>query len=380
MKTFQRVQFFPKNIKTYGLNMLNWHVSTLFIIFLCLFIGSCTLLHQSALSDRLIKNEIRKNTEKKEESRWLSDGKLHLITVGTGSPRADEKRMQTSTAIIAGGNFLIFDAGSGASIAAERQHLPMDKINAIFLTHFHSDHIVDVPMMVNQSWRVGRRHHIPVIGPIGTIKIVEGFNQAMSFDTLYRSKNGDGFSSVSFAVAIGKEIESPKENEKALVFEGLNGLKVYGFTVSHSPVEPAFGYRIEFGGKSIVISGDTRKSDNLQYFSQNADILVHEALNKEILRKFLEISKQYPDDPSMKTAALTAERVMDYHSSPIDVAEIAKGANVKTLIYTHITPTLGSFFARTFLTVPMFLHGVSDIYKGEVIIAEDGFHYELPIQ
>ena len=100
--------------------------------------------------------------------------------------------------------------------------------------------------------------------------------------------------------------------EKTFVFEGVNVLKVYGFTVFHSTVEQEFGYRIEVGGKSIVISGDTRKSDNLQFLPQNADVLVHEALNKEILQKFLDISKQYPDDPSMKTATLTAEDGFHY--------------------------------------------------------------------
>ncbi|MDF3821757.1 MBL fold metallo-hydrolase [Leptospira sp. 96542] len=348
-----------------------------FASFLFSSISFCSVFHKSSLADRLVKKQIIKNIADTPERNWLNDDKVHLITIGTGSPRAEETRMQSSTAIIADGNFLVFDAGAGTSIAAERQHLPLDKMNAIFITHFHSDHIADIPMMVNSSWRVGRKHHLPVIGPEGTVKIVDGFNQFMSFDAMYRSKNGDGLSGMPYAKAIGKEILTPKEKVKVLLFEGLNGLKVYGFTVSHSPVEPAFGYLIVHKGKSIVISGDTRKSENLEHFAENADILVHEALNKEILKKFLEITKEHPDDISIQTAAVTAVRVMDYHSSPLDAAEIAQNAKVKTLIYSHITPTLGPFLARTFITKPMFLDGVSDVYGGEVIIAEDGFHYEL---
>ncbi|PJZ84668.1 hypothetical protein CH366_13445 [Leptospira harrisiae] len=379
MDSSQFLVFLPKSPKLNFVLFLQKYTPKLVLGFLYLLTSSCSF-HKSYFADHLVKKQIIKNTAEHSERKWLSDGKIHLITIGTGSPRADEKRMQTSTAIITDGNFLIFDAGSGTSIAAERQHLPIDKMNAIFLTHFHSDHIADVPMMVNSSWRLGRRHNLPVLGPEGTIKVVDGFNQFMSFDAAYRHKNGDGISSISYAKAIGKEILTPKEKVKLLLFEGLNGLKVYCFTVSHSPVEPAFGYLIQHKGKSIVISGDTRKSENLEYFSENADILVHEAINKRILNKFLEVTDQYPDDTSMQIAATTAVRVMDYHSTPLDAAEIAQKANVKTLVYTHITPTLGPYLARTFITVPMFLEGVSDVYKGEVIIADDGFHYELNTQ
>jgi ribonuclease Z len=119
----------------------------------------------------------------------LSDGALHVWFCGTGSPQAERDRAQSCTAILAGGSFLVFDTDAGSGLKADLGNLPLANLEAVFSTHLHSDHITDLPVFMNHSWRYGRQQLLNVIGPAGTAEVVAGFNQALGPDIAFCSQN-----------------------------------------------------------------------------------------------------------------------------------------------------------------------------------------------
>ena len=313
----------------------------------------------------------------------LTDGKLHVITVGTGTPIPNPRRVQSCLAVIADGVFLLIDAGAGAAQQADMIGLPLSEIQAVFLTHLHSDHIADLPLVASKGWRYGRSIPLHMYGPSGTREVIDALNQAHYFDRQYRYGNIKEFaSSLEIAAPIGHDLETPNSTEGKLVRQFDNGLKIYAFNVEHAPVEPAFGYRIEYKGRVIVISGDTRATENMVRHSQGADLLIHEAFNKNLVNRMLELTA---DDPSMaanKSARMLrklGKQVQGYHTSPVEAAEIATKAGVKKLVFTHIDPPMGPFLPRRLVTQPFFLKGISDVYDGEVVIAEDGMFFDFEL-
>ncbi len=314
----------------------------------------------------------------------LKDGKLHVITVGTGSPNANPRRAQSSLAVIADGVFILIDAGAGSAQQADLIGLPLSDLNAVFLTHLHSDHMADLPLVASKGWRFGRTSPLQTYGPIGTEEMIAGFAQAHRLDRGYRYANIKTFSApLAIAAPIGHDIDTPGPTEKKRVFQFSNGLKVFAFAVAHAPVEPAFGYRIEYKGRVVVISGDTRACENMTRQAQGADLLIHEGFNKNLVNKMLSVIGDNPDmakNKSIRVIRKLGKKVQTYHTSPIDAAKIASEAGVKKLVFTHIDPPLGPFLIRRLVTQPFFLKGVSDVYKGEVVIAEDGMHFELAVE
>ena len=307
----------------------------------------------------------------------LTDGELHIVTVGTGTPNANLRRVQPSLAVIVDGVFILFDVGAGAAQQADILGLPLSDLNAVFLTHLHSDHIADLPLVASKGWRFGRTNSLHVYGPTGTREMTEGFNQAHRFDREYRYENIKLVAaSLETAIPIGHDVGTPGEKEKKLVQSFDNGLEVYAFLVDHAPVKPAFGYRLEYKNRTVVISGDTKACDNMIRQSQGADLLIHEGFNKNLVNR---MEKLIEDDANKSLLALRhlATQAQKYHTSPVEAARIAEAASVKKLIFTHIDPPLGPFLIRWLVTQPFFLKEVSEVFSGEVVVAEDGMEFVL---
>ena len=299
----------------------------------------------------------------------LSDGQLHVVMCGTGSPLADASRASACVAVVAGGEVILIDTGPGSWRQVALNKLPVQNVSAVLLTHFHSDHIGDLGEAITQSWIAGRKQPLEVYGPPGVEKIVAGFAQAYSLDVDYRvAHHSDQMLPRAAAGAVAHEVKLKSADEAVTVFE-RNGLKVIAFKVEHDPVKPAYGYRLDYHGRSVVISGDTTKSANLARHAAGADLLIHEVLAKDVLT-FAANNLERAGDK--RRAKLTRD-ILSYHASPTEAAEIAATAKVETLVFTHMVPPINPP-----VTEQMFLRGVAEIYKGKVVIAKDGMRFDLP--
>lgn len=329
-----------------------------------------TLLAAASIAgcDRVIDAQIERNLTRVDTS-VLTSPDLNVVLCGTGSPLPDAQRAAACTAVIAGGEFVLVDIGPGSWEQVDLANLPTDSVSAILLTHLHSDHIGDLGEAITQSWIAGRAMPLDVYGPVGTAGVVAGFQQAYAPDVGYRvAHHGAAALPPAGAKAVAHELEAPSDPNGAAVVYEKNGLKVSVFRVDHRPVEPAFGYRFDYHGRTVVISGDTKKSASVERNAQNADLLIHEALQPDLMHRAAAVAQRI----GRARVAKLASDIPGYHTSPVEAAEIARDAHVKHLVFTHLVPGPNNFFARR-----QFLSGVSDVYPGEVTIGDDGMRFTL---
>ncbi len=298
----------------------------------------------------------------------LRDGKLHIFLLGSGGPINNNLRVAPSIAVIANGEFILVDVGPGSYRNLDILRLPAAHLSAIFLTHFHSDHIGDLGEANVLSCANGRIKPLEVYGPEGVEKVVNGFIMAYEQDSKYRNDHhGDEVFNLEIATPISKTIKLPDPNEKELVFD-RNELKVYAFEVDHSPVKPALGYRIEFKGMNVAITGDTIKTENLVKHCKNADILFSEAISYDMLKTV--IAGAQARNLSRVVKILTD--IQEYHMEPVVAAKLAKEADVKKIVFVHIVPPLTNKLAEQ-----TYLKGVSDVFDGEIVLGEDNMKFRL---
>jgi ribonuclease Z len=316
--------------------------------------------------DKAMERTIRKELERPEYGLFDDPG-MHIIMAGTGSPRIDPARGPACVGIIAGGEFMLFDAGEACIRRIELMDLPIDRITGIFITHLHSDHIGGLGQAINSSWIWGRTDKLEVYGPDGIEEVIDGITKTYMPDIQIRTTvQGDDILDRDHAVAQAKLIDL-KDSNSETVFE-RNGVVVKAFLVEHQPAEPAFGFRIEYKGRSVVISGDTRKSDYVVQHSRDADILIHEAMNKDVVKRVSGVFTKLGNE----TRASHVLNVMPYHTHTIEVAEVAREAGVDKLVLTHIIPPVPNA-----ITEWMFTRGMSDVFEGEIVVAEDGMRFYL---
>jgi len=299
----------------------------------------------------------------------VPDG-LHVALCGAGAPLPDADRSGPCVAVIAGRKLYVVDAGAGSSRVMARIRVPQGKIEAILLTHFHSDHIDGLGELMMQRW-VGGSHRdpLPVYGPQGVDEVVAGFNQAYRQDGDYRVKHhGPEIVPSSGHGGIAKPFAVPPAGESTLVVED-GGLEIRAFRVDHRPVEPAVGYRFDYAGRSVVISGDTRKSANVEKFAVGVDLLVHEALAPKLVAVITSGAAR----AGARNVEKISRDILSYHTTPVEAAEIARDAGAKALLFYHVVPPLPLRPLRD-----AFLEGVADVYTGPVALGRDGTFFSLP--
>ncbi len=298
----------------------------------------------------------------------LDDGQLHVVLCGTAAALPDPDRAGPCTAILADGEFLLIDAGPGSWRVLDRLNLPVARLSALLLTHLHSDHIGEVGEAIEQSWIAGRRTPLPVYGPPGTDDVVAGFAQAYRRDVGYRvAHHGAEAMPGDAAPAIAHVLPPPSGTDAAPVF-ARNGVEVQVFRVEHAPVDVAYGYRISWRGRTVVISGDTTKSESVIVNARGADLLLHEALAASMTGRAVERAAAL----GIARIAKLAGDVADYHSTPVEAAEVAQAAGVGRLVYTHIFPPLPNAVARR-----LFLAGTAEAFAGPQVLGEDGMRFDL---
>ncbi|HMY75803.1 MAG TPA: MBL fold metallo-hydrolase, partial [Blastocatellia bacterium] len=176
------------------------------------------------------------SAQQQTDTAMLSDGQLHVVMCGTGSPLADATRASACVAVAAAGEVVLIDVGPGSWRQVAVNRIPAQAVSAVLLTHFHSDHIGDLGETVTQSWLAGRAKLLEVYGPPGVEKVVAGFAQAYSQDVDYRiAHHTEALLPRAASAAVAREVKLKDDAEAAVVFE-RNGLKVTAFKVEHDPV------------------------------------------------------------------------------------------------------------------------------------------------
>lgn len=338
--------------------MMKRSVQVLLVLSIAFALSSCESLMERTVEKRL----------NRQRADLLQDGNLHVILVGSGGPINNTERLPVCTAVIAGGEFILVDAGPGTVRNADLLNLPLAGLTGVFVTHFHSDHIADLGEANFQSWAAGRQKKLEIHGPKGVEQIVQGFIAAYAPDTQYRiAHHGESVMTPEASRPEAKTLSLQSPDTAELCFD-RNGLKVYAFAVNHFPAEPALGYRFEYRGNNVVITGDTKKVKSLVQHAQNTDLLISEALSFKMTAL---VQKVFSENGRTRLAKIMSD-IPDYHMSPVQAAEVAREANVKKLVLHHIAPPVTNFFAKR-----MFLEGTRDVFAGEIVLGEDGMSFDF---
>jgi len=305
----------------------------------------------------------------------LADDALRVAVCGSSAPLPSAARAKACVAVFAGGRFYVVDAGPESVENLSLWGIPMSEIGGVLLTHFHSDHIGDLGELQLQTWAGGRRAPLPVYGGPGVEEVVDGFNRAYRLDQGYRTTHHGEAVMPSAAwglVARRVDLDGPPSpaKDRSKVFYDDGKLRITAIEVDHAPIEPAYAYRFDYAGRSVVITGDLKNHRPLIAAAKNADLLVSEAISRTMTAA-LERASQNAGRGN--TAAIMHD-VQDYHISPEEAAGIANAAGVKLLAFYHLLPAPDSFLTRR-----LFAAGLDDVRPGGWTLADDGSLYTLPI-
>lgn len=285
---------------------------------------------------------------------------LRVHICGSASPLGNAAdRAQACIAVVTPDHFYLFDAGAGSAAQVTRGGLPTERLDGVFLTHFHSDHFSDIPAINLSSWVVGRPAPLKIIGPAGIDKVVRGLNLAYELDRSYRTgHHGADLLPLELGVLDCEEIET------GVVLED-RGLSITAFTVVHDPIKPAMGYRIDYKGRSVVVSGDSIATERTFEVAQGVDLLIHDALSKGALLAMIEATREAGRD---RLAQIFTD-VMDYHADAQKLEIMSEQAGVRQLVLYHLVPT-----PINGLVMRIWQRGLSS----STLIAHDGMTIELP--
>jgi ribonuclease Z len=301
----------------------------------------------------------------------LPDG-LHVALCGTGAPLPDPHRAGPCNVVIAGKHIFVVDSGESAAKHISLMGIPNGRIEAVFLTHFHSDHIDGLGPMMLLRWTTNAASSpLPIYGGPGVDNVVTGFNAAYRLDAGYRTAHhGPAIAPATGAGGVAHTFTPPPRgsNDNVVVYEH-DGLRVTAFSVDHGPVEPAVGYRFDYKGRSVVFSGDTAASTALVVNAKGADLLVHEGLQPELVKL---MTKALVAQHQAGTAQITRD-ILTYHTTPEVAAQEAQAAGVRHLVFSHVLPPLP--FRSSY---PAFLGKARRKFGGSIIVGEDGMIFSLP--
>ncbi len=277
------------------------------------------------------------------------DFKVTLL--GTGAPNPIIERFGPATLVEVGGQILLFDAGRGAALRLHQMDIPLSATDAVFLTHFHHDHLVGLPDIWMTGWippPFGRRS-VPfeVWGPTGTASLLQNLEEAFALNTSIRIPD-------ELLPPAGIKMVAHEFDSDGIVYE-KDDVKVTAFAVDHGDlIKPAYGYRIDYDGRAVVISGDTRFDRNLIAAAKGVDLIVHEVVlaSDELLAS----SEQF-------------RRIAAHHTTPEEAGMVFAEVAPKLAVYTHIV----LLSSRTIPEAPLssLITRTRTNYDGPLVVGED---------
>ena len=321
-------------------------------------------LRQPSIQDRLL--EIAVENLAAPSSYLPEEDALTAVVCGSRAPINDPARAETCILVQAGKDIYIFDTGGGSIANLNNWNTPWDRVKAIFYTHLHSDHIFDIADFHQATWiNGGRKTKQKVYGPEGVQMLTDGIELAYTKDYFFRNEHhGDTVAPLDIA---GFDTHTVDLESPILINNG--DLKITAYSVSHDPVDPALGFRIDYKGRSISISGDTIYDENLVNNSENVDLLFHESMSLDLVNL---LNKNAERTGNTMGAKVTID-IQDYHTPIVEVVRAANEANVKHLVFYHHLPA-----PRNKLMEDIMYRGVDDI-RDEWTSSNDGTMFILPI-
>jgi ribonuclease Z len=330
--------------------------------------AAAALLHSETLQDRVLDTVISRRVEA-DRNELSSSDTLNVVFCGTGSPIPDPDRGAACIAVFAGNRVFLVDVGPGAWDRIARLRLPLGNLAGVLVTHFHSDHIGGLGEVVLNSWAQGRSLPLAIYGGPGVADVAEGIERAYTHDSRYRvAHHGTALLPEAGSRLLATTVEIDRPDSVTTVLEDAE-LRIVAFHVTHTPVEPAYGYRLDYKGRSVIFSGDTMATPQMAIVGKDVDVMVHEAVSPAMMLK-LAAELEREGDP--RRAHLLRDAI-DYHTTPVQAAEAARAAGAKLLAYSHVIPPVPNRIAEK-----IFLRGVDHVRTNGVVVAYDGLHLALP--
>jgi len=274
---------------------------------------------------------------------------FRVTLLGTGSPVPTMRRFGPAVLVQVGGQNLLFDSGRGVTQRLMQAGLKLGAINALFVTHLHSDHVVGIPDLWLTGWLEApyaqRRGSFRIYGPAGSQSMMDGLAKAYDWDIKARiaDQNLD-------PANLRAEVSEVREG---VVYE-KGGVKVSAFEVDHGELlKPAFGYRVDYAGRSVTLSGDTRFSENLIKHAAGTDLLIHQvaAVREELLK-----------NPTFKV-------ILDHHTKPDEAGVVFSRVKPKQAVYYHFvllgTPAIPPVTEKDVVEM------TRKTYDGPLVVGED---------
>ena len=276
--------------------------------------------------------------------------KTRLILLGTGGgPRPRKASSASAQVIVANGTAYVIDCGNGVARQLVFAGIPLDSLRHVFITHHHSDHNADYGNLIWLAWAAGLRTQVDAWGPPPLERMTRLFFEMNAYDIETRIAN-EG------RVALAPLVHVHERTEGGLVMKDEN-VTVTAALVDHPPVVPAFGYRVDAADRSIVISGDTARSDRVVGLARGADVLVHSALYTPAVDRMV---------ARVPNAARLKESIVAHQTSAEDAGRVAQAAGVKTLVLSHLVPP-----DDPEVTEQMWLDAARAHFRGHIIVGRD---------
>ena len=279
-----------------------------------------------------------------------SDTTSRLILLGTnGGPRVTATRANAANVVVVNNQTYVIDCGYGVTRQLMAAGIPLQQIRTIFITHHHSDHVLELGPLLHNLWVCSLSEPIDVWGPPGLEQIIDSFFQSMRYDIDFRVES-------ERRIDLRRLVRVNEFAASGVIFE-TDGLKVSAAKVNHPPLTHAYAYRFDAHDRSIVLSGDTAPCPEIVALAAGADVLLHEVLHLDGIDRLI---VRVPNAPRLREALLAM------HTPTQAVGKVAAEAGVKTLVLNHFVPSDDSS-----ITEEMWRTDARRDFSGHLIIGRD---------